>query len=281
MKLGMNLLLWTGAASDEHLPLIRDIKTWGYDGVEFPMFAADGSPWGIFAKELDALGLGRTAVTVMPPGTNLISDDAAERAAGLEHLKRCVDSCVVLGATALCGPIYSPVGRLVGRGPNDAERARCIEGLKALGAHAKGSGVAISYEPLNRFETYFVNCQADAAAISAAIGMDNVGHMYDTFHANIEEKGLAEAVATGGKWINHVHVSSNDRSTPGEDHIDYATTFAALKKIGYDGWLTIEAFGMWIPDLAGATCIWRKMAPSEEHIARQGGKFTRALWEKS
>ncbi len=278
MKVGMNLLLWTGAADESHLPLLESIKKWGFDGVEFPMFSAEGSPWELLAAKCDELGLGRTAVTVLPSGTNLISEDATERAAAVAHLKACIDSCVVLGAEALCGPLYSPVGRLVGRGPVPAEKERAIAGLKEAGAHAAEKGVKLSIEPLNRFETYFLNTQADAADLVRAIGMESVGEMFDTFHANIEEKGLAEAVKAGGKCINHVHISANDRSTPGDDHIDYDSSFGALKEIGYDGWMTIEAFGSWIPDLAGATCIWRTMAPSEEYLATNGLKMIRETW---
>lgn len=278
MKVGMNLLLWTGAAGTEHFSLLKQIKSWGFDGVELPMFNTKGSPWAELAATLNGEGLGRTAVAVLPQGANLIGEEPEERTSAVDFLKGCVDASVELGAELLCGPVYSPVGRLVGRGPNEAEKARCVEGLKAVGEHAKGSGVAISVEPLNRFETYFLNCEADAAALANAVGMDNVGILYDTFHANIEEKDIAAAIRTGGKRINHVHISANDRATPGEDHIDYTTTFATLKEIGYNGWLMIEAFGMWLPDLAGATCIWRKMAPSEEHIARKGCAFIRKSW---
>jgi D-psicose/D-tagatose/L-ribulose 3-epimerase len=151
--------------------------------------------------------------------------------------------------------------------------------LTELGEHALGSGIAISVEPLNRFETYVLNAQADAARITEQTGMKNVGILYDTFHANIEEKNIADAIRGAGSQINHVHISANDRATPGEDHIDYATNFKALKEIGYDGWLTIEAFGAWLEDLAGATCIWRKMAPSEEHLAKNGLAFVKKGWE--
>lgn len=278
MKVGMNLLLWTGSASRQHVPLIEKIRLWGFDGVEFPMFAADGSPWSELGQACNDSGLGRTAVSVLPQGANLIGETAAERRNAVDFLKRCVDACIELGADALCGPIYSPVGRLVGRGPSEQERAWCVEGLRQLARHAKGCGVKISVEPLNRFETYFLNCQRDAAALIDAVATDGIGILYDTFHANIEEKIIPDAIQLAGKRINHVHVSANDRATPGEDHIDYAATFETLKSIGYDGWLVIESFGMWIPDLAAATCIWRKMAPSEEHVAREGLKFIRSHW---
>ena len=276
MKVGMNLLLWTGAASKEHYPLFKQLKSWGFDGVELPMFSAAGSDWAELKRVLDGEGLARTVVSVPAPGGNFVSEEANERAAALAFFKQCVDACRVLGAEMLAGPLCSPVGRLVGRGRNKAEWDWCVEGLQALCDYAKD--FPISVEPLNRFETYFLNSAADSAALVKAVGRKNVGFLYDTFHANIEEKKVADAIRAGGRCINHVHISANDRATPGEDHVDYATTFKTLKEIGYDGWLMIEAFGLCLPDLAAATCIWRKMAPSEEHVAKEGCTFIRANW---
>ena len=276
MKLGMNLLLWTGAAGKEHYPLFKQIKSWGFDGVELPMFNAAGSDWADLKRVLDGEGLARTVVTVPAPGGNLIGENAADRAAGLTFFKQCIDASHALGAEKIAGPLCSPVGRLVGRGRTPQEWDWCVEGLKALCDYA--GSFPISVEPLNRFETYFLNSTADAAALVNAVGHKNFGFLYDTFHSNIEEKGVAAAIRTGGKCINHVHISANDRATPGEDHVDYAATFSTLKEIGYNDWLVIEAFGLCLPDLAAATCIWRKMAPSEEHIAKQGGAFIRKSW---
>lgn len=278
MKIGMNLLLWTAAANESHVPLLKNIKKWGFDGVELPMFALEGSPWKDLSNVLNDIGLGRTVVAVLPADTNLIGENPAERQAAVDFLKGCVDKSVELGAGVVAGPLYSPVGRLVGRGPNDQEKDWCVEGLKAAGKHAEGSGVELSVEPLNRFETYFLNAESDAVALMKRVDSKAVGILYDTFHANIEEKGVADAIETGGKRINHVHISANDRATPGEDHVHWTETFATLKSIGYDGWLTIEAFGSWLPELTGATCIWRKMAPSEEHVARNGLQFIRDSW---
>lgn len=280
MKVGMNLLLWTAAADDSHFSLVEDLSKWGFDGVEFPMFDPACSPWAKYKEHLDNLGMSSTVVGVLPDEASLIDESASAQENALNHLKASVDSCVEVGAETIAGPIYHPVGALIGRGPNDDERKRCVENLVKLGEHAKGSGVAISVEPLNRFETFFLNCQEDSATLIDAVGDGNIGILYDTFHANIEEKSIGDAIRRGGKRINHVHACSNDRGTPGEDHIPWGETVAALKEVGYDGWLTIEAFGAWLPEIAGATCIWRKMAPSEEHVAREGLKFVREQWAK-
>lgn len=281
MKVGMNLLLWTGAASKGDTGLLRHLRDCGFDGVEFPMFSLDASPWSLLGEACDECDLGRTVVACQPPGSNLLSDVEAERRAGVDYLKGCIDNAVALGAEAVVGPFYAPVGLLVGRGPSDAERERAVEGLREAGAYAEEKGIALSMEALNRFETYFLNSQSQTASLVDAIGMPNVGMLYDTFHANIEEKDPVGAVRTGGARINHVHVAANDRATPGEDHVPYLETFRALKNAGYDGWLTIEAFGTYLPDIAGATCIWRKMFRDQDQLARDGLLFIRETWERA
>jgi D-psicose/D-tagatose/L-ribulose 3-epimerase len=278
MKVGMNLLLWTGNVTDKEYRLLPKIKEWGADGVEVPIFNLDGTDWKKLCAELDNNELECTAVTVLPPGANLIGETAEERDAAVQFLKGTADIMSCCGGGTICGPLYSPVGRLVGRGPNEDEFKWCVEGLHAAGEHAQKQNVTFGIEPLNRFETYFCNTQEQAARIVDAVGLDNVGQMYDTFHANIEEKDITKAIQTGGKRIKHVHISACDRGTPGDDHIDYATNFAAIKKIGYDGWLTIESFGHRIPELAGATCIWREVSPSEDYVVRKGVEFIRKAW---
>lgn len=284
MKVGMDVLLWTAAATEEHLPLLESLKDWGYDGVEFPMFAPDCSPWATLAATLDGLGLGRTAVTVMPETGNPIAEDAKVRQAGLAHLKACLEACALLGAETLVGPMYSPCGRLVGRGPTEQEWARAVEVLRAAAEYADRVGVNLAVEPLNRFETYFLNCAEQAVRLIDAVGHPRLGMLYDTFHANIEQKDPVGAVRVAGSRINHVHISENDRSTPGEGHVPWPETFAALREIGYDGWLTVEAFGRALPEVAAATSIWRDMlpscgaTPSEEALARKTAAFIRQSW---
>lgn len=273
MKVGMNVLLWTAAATEEHLPLLQSLKEWGYEGVEFPMFAADCSPWKTLSNKLDELELGRTVVTIVSPDANPISEDPAVRRAGVNHLKACVDSCGVLGSTLLVGPLYSPCGGLVGRGRTKEEWAWGIESLRAAAEHAAQGGVTLAVEPLNRFETYFLNSVEDTIRFVDAVNHPHLKMMFDTFHANIEEKDPVAALKATGSRLAHFHVSENDRSTPGEGHITWASILSALGEIGYDGWLTVEAFGRAMPEVAAATCLWRDMFPSEEHLAREARRF--------
>lgn len=151
--------------------------------------------------------------------------------------------------------------------------ARAVETLQTVADHANSVGVTIAVEAINRFECYFLNAWTDAADFAAAVDRPALGCMYDTFHANLEEKNVPAAVRHVKDQLRHVHISENDRSTPGEGQVHWEETFAALKEIGYDGWMVIEAFGLAMKELAEPTKIWRRMYPSEEHLAVNGLAF--------
>ncbi len=279
MKYGMNLLLWTGDVTEEHYPLLEQIKGWGYDGVEIPMFDLTPAKYAALGKKLDELGLERTAVTICTDDENPIDESEAIRRAGLDRVKRAVDCCAAAGATHLVGPIHSAIGRFVGRGRTDKEWGWAKDVLSVAADHAHANKVTLVVESLNRFECYFLNCVADAAKFCREVDHPNLKTMFDTFHANMEEKCLADAIRSCADQLAHVHISENDRSTPGEGHVDFATVFKTLKEVNYDGWLMIEAFGLALPEIAAATKIWRRMFPSEEHLATQGLAFMRRGWE--
>jgi D-psicose/D-tagatose/L-ribulose 3-epimerase len=280
MKYGMNLLLWTTEVRAEHFPLLEKIKVWGFDGAELPVFSFDRQQAQAVRRKLDELGLSCTVVTVVPEDKNPISPDPAVRGAAVEHLKQAIDICHLLGAEVLCGPYVSPVGKLVGRGRTVEEWRWAVETFQKVAPYAQQAGVLLALEYLNRFETYFANCAEDLARLVDEVAHPSFRMMYDTFHANIEEKKIAPAIRQAGRRIAHVHISENDRSTPGEGHVAWDETFSALREIGYDGWLVIEAFGQALPELAAATCIWRRMFPSEEHVAVEGLRFVRSMVQR-
>ncbi|HBN74589.1 sugar phosphate isomerase/epimerase family protein [Rubinisphaera italica] len=281
MKYGMNLLLWTAGVTEDHFSLLDDIKSWGYDGVELPMFDFDLGMNQKIGEKLKSTGLGATAVTVCTPEENPISPDAAIRQAGLERLKRAIDACQAAGAEKLCGPIHSALGEFTGSGRTEDEWKWAQEILTQAADHAKQADVTLVCEYLNRFECYFLNCAEDCSRFTREVNHPNLKMMYDTFHANIEEKSITGAVEACQDQMVHVHISENDRSTPGEGGVNWDESFAALKKVNYDGWFVIEAFGLALPELAAATRIWRRMYPSEEHLAKEGLAFMKSRWENS
>lgn len=279
MKFGMNLLLWSGEISESLMPAVESLKQMGYDGVELPLFNydLDYAAWG---RRLADVGLQRTSVTVRGADDNPISPDAAVRRRGIENNKRAVDCCAAAGATHLVGPFHSALGYFTGKGPTADEWKWGIESMRPVAEHAAQAGVTLGLECLNRFECYLLNTHADSARFVKEVNHPNCRAMYDTFHAHIEEKNIPAAIRACADVLCHVHISENDRSTPGKGNVRWAENFDTLKSVNYNGWLMIEAFGLALPELAAATKIWRRMFDSEEQLARDGLAFMKAEYGK-
>ena len=284
MKIGMNMLLWTGHVTEDHVPVLRALKDTGFDGVEVPVF--DPSDVSHFAKLggiLDDLGLQRTAVALIPDEAhNPLSADSAARAGAVDHLGRVIDCCAALGAQALVGPWFQPLGVFTGEGPTEAELERCADVHRQVAGKACDAGLICALEPLNRFECYLLNTCEQSSSYLERLGEPGFGILYDTFHANIEEKDAIAALHTAFAkgHVNHVHISENDRGTPGRGHAPIRETIHALKALGYDGWLTIEAFGKALPELAAATRVWRDFFASPEEVYTEGYAHIRRCWDE-
>ncbi|MHC4994394.1 MAG: sugar phosphate isomerase/epimerase family protein [Planctomycetota bacterium] len=279
MKIGFNLLLWTGFVEEDLYPTIEKIKETGYDGVEIPLFDGDVEHYQKVGQFLKDAGLKSTAVTVMPDQQrSAVSPDAASREGAKQHLRWAIDCCEAMGSETLLGPFHQVLGEFTGVGATDEEKANAAEVHRDAAEYAQNANVVLAIEYLNRFECYFLNTMDDAAAYVKQVDHPNFGTMYDTFHANIEEKDPVGVIAPNIGVINHVHISENDRGTPGAGHVEFAPVFAALKGAGYDGWLTVEAFGRALPELAAATRVWRDFFPSREEVYEKGFPFIRDGW---
>jgi D-psicose/D-tagatose/L-ribulose 3-epimerase len=281
MKTSMNLLLWTTHVTAEHFPLLAQLRQTGYDGVEFPIFVGDEAHFKRLRQELDQHGLGCTAVTVVPPEASPISPDAGVRKQAVERLKWAIHMTATLGGEILCGPYHSPLAVFSGTGPTEDEKKRAADVLRQAAEEAQKVKVKLAIEYLNRFECYFLTTAAQARDLVNRVNHPNFRTMYDTFHANIEEKDISQAIASLADQMIHVHISENDRGTPGTGHVHWAETFKALRKAKYDGWLTIEAFGRALPDLAAATKVWRDLFPAPEEVYTQGLRFMKKMWEQA
>jgi D-psicose/D-tagatose/L-ribulose 3-epimerase len=283
MKIGINMLLWTGHVDDEHVPILKAIKDTGFDGVEIPIF--DASNAGHYAKlgaNLDDLGLARTAVALIPDADHSpISPDAAHRQGAVDHLRRALDCCTALGGEMLVGPYYQPLGVFSGDFPSEDELSRCAEVHRIIAPVARAAGIGLAVEPLNRFEAHLLNTCEQSIAYVNRVGEAGFGILYDTFHANIEEKDPIAALhathAAGA--LAHVHISENDRGTPGRGHAKIRETITALKALGFDGWLAIEAFGRAVPELAAATRVWRDFFPDPAEVYIEGYRYITKCWE--
>lgn len=277
MKYGVNLMVWTTRVGKEQEALFERMRAWGFDGVEPFISAEEPADLATVKRMLDRANLERTTCCVLPREANLVNSQAEVRARGVEFLKKCAERTAGLGANLMCGPLYAGLGVMTGARRTEEEWKWAVEGLQSAARRAQEVGVTLCLEPLNRFETYFLNTLEDAARLVHDIGAPNVKIHFDTFHANIEERNPPAALRSVAPHLGHVHLSENDRGIPGTGHVDWKGTFLALKETGYDGWLTIESFGRPEPDLAAAAAIWRDLAPSGDEIARQGLEFAKGL----
>jgi D-psicose/D-tagatose/L-ribulose 3-epimerase len=255
------------------LPVLESLKQIGYDGVEVPIFDLDAAEWARWARRLDDLGLERTANTVIAPEHNPVSPDRGVREAAYRHMQEVIDCCAAVGSSVLCGPHQVALGVFTGAGPTEAEWRRSVDHLRRVAEYAEQAGVMLAEEVVNRFELYHLNTLDQAIQFVDEVGHPCCGIHFDTFHAHIEEKDPADSISRAGRRIAHVHISENDRGVPGTGSVAWDAIFDALRKIDYDGWLTVEAFGNFLPNLAAATRIWRRLFDSEEELAHEAFSF--------
>ncbi len=278
MKIGINMLLWATHVTEEHYPQLEKIKATGFDGVEIPIFEGDDAHYRKLRKKLDELQLKTSTVTVATPEASAISPDPLIRKAAMERLKKIVRQSAILGADILCGPFHQPLGVFSGTGPTEEEFKHAAEVHRAVADEGKRQGVCLAIEFLNRFECYFLTTMAAAAVYVRQVDHPNFKAMFDTFHANIEEENLSKAFSENAAEIAHIHVCNNDRGVPGRGHIDFKSIFRAVKTSGYDGWLTIEAFGRALPELIEPTRVWRDFFKQPEDVVTEGYQFIRETW---
>jgi D-psicose/D-tagatose/L-ribulose 3-epimerase len=280
MKFGVNTWVWTSPLTTSKLKeLAPRVAGFGFDWIEVPIEGLDDLNYTEAAAVIGDVGLGVSVCAAMGPDRDLIHPDAEVRKNGGDYLRACIDACETLGATNLVGPLYSAVGRTWQQ--TAEERAKdldtLVENLTRLAEYAGDHGVVLCVEPLNRFETSFINLAEQAIEV-----VDRVGHpackiMLDTFHMNIEEKSLGDAIRAVGSRLQHVHSCENDRGVPGSGNVTWDEVAQALKKIHYDGPVVIESFTPEVKSIARAAAIWRQLAPSSDALAQDGLKFLQGL----
>ena len=280
MQFGMNVMLWTATPGAEHATLLAQLRGIGYDLVELPIFAPENFPSGLVRQILTDTGLDVTGCGALPPGSSLIAEGDGQAQLATDYMMRCLDACAEIGAPTFIGPVYHPVGSFTGVAPTADERNRYVERMQPIADHARQAGVKIAIEPLNRFETHFLNTLADAAAVARAINHPAVGIMSDTFHQHIEEKDTAAAMRDAQDVIIHVHASESHRGCPGTGQVHWDKWAATLHAMDYDGRVVVESFGAGLPELAAATRVWRDLTGDPLVLAQEALPFVRRTLEK-
>jgi D-psicose/D-tagatose/L-ribulose 3-epimerase len=277
MKFSINSVLFVSPFTNADTRLFAKFKKWGFDAVELLIEDPAHIAPAEVKCDLDKIGLACGSVAAaINPGRDLRGNAASQRN-GVKYLCQLIDQMVTLDAQVLGGPVYSYVGRA--KTYSAAERKRhwqsVVKNLKTVSNYAAARGKFVCVEPLNRFETDFLNTIDQGLKLIAEVGSPALKLHLDTFHANIEEKHQGEAIRRAGKYLGHIHACGCDRGTPGKDHIDWKSIAAALKAIKYDGDIALESVTLDVPRIARSAGIWRRMEKTRDEIARDGLKFLR------
>jgi D-psicose/D-tagatose/L-ribulose 3-epimerase len=273
-KIGFNLLAWSGGIGTDMYPVSDRLKQIGYDGIECFMADRDVSAYTRLGNHLKQTGLEATCVLGMGKDENPASDSAAIRSIAVDRLYNAIDCAHAIGSKIICGPFHSAFAHFAGRPPEPEEYKRSAEVLNKAGEYAAKADVVLTIEALNRFECYLCNTVEQLSNLVKLSDHKNVRAMFDTHHANIEEKHIPDSIKYISPVLAHVHISENDRGTPGDGHINFGEVFSALASIKYSGWLTIEAFTRNDPGFANSINVWREYSKPWD-MAEKGYQLVR------
>ena len=277
MRFGINSFLFTSPFTTESTALFRQFRRWGFDTVEIPIEDPSHIDPAKVRAAAEKAGIAIGSVCAcMGPGRDF-RGTPEEQATAMTYCKALIDQAVVLGCPSLIGPVYSVVGKADAVEPAQQKKewALVVKNLKELAAYARAKGVTICVEPLNRFETDFLNTCDQGLRLVRAVKSPAVKLHLDTFHMNIEEKDQAAAIRKAGRLLGHFHACGSDRGTPGGDHIAWPAIVKALKAVGYKGDVVIESFTTDVKVIARAAAIWRRIEPRRNDIAVKGLAFLR------
>lgn len=275
----MNMHLWSNEVTKEDFKDIEMMKEIGYDGIEIFLAEPEKTDLKSLNSFLKANELECLACLGVGPDNNPASPDAAVRQAGLDSIKRAIDALHSLGGLNLCGPYHSAFATFTRNSPQQDELKRSADVLRDAAEYAAQANITLTPEALNRFECYLVNTMAQLKELVQLVDHPALGGMYDPHHANIEEKSQKQAILDIEPVLTYVHISENDRGTPGSGHVQWDEIFSTLKSINYDGWMTIEAFSRANEDFANAINVWREFDPRED-ITRDGYAFVQKMLAK-
>jgi len=282
LRYGIELLLWTGSFTEDSVHLIRHAKELGFDGVEIHLGHPDQVPVEKLKKTLKEYEMGVNFAVTLTDETNPLSPDPEVRKNGMNFFKKCVDVAGAISGGSCCigGVNYASWGYFTGKSRTQQEWDWAVENYRQVARYANDRGIVISAEPVNRFETYFLNTASDTVQFVKDVGEPNAKVHLDTYHLIREEKSFYSAISSTGEYLGYFHACENERGVPGTGLVQWEEVYRALKDIGYDGWITIESFVPDIEELARLTAIWRSHAPSADALAGEGLKNIKAIEKK-
>ena len=278
-KFGVDSFIWSENFGSKDLWILAKAKELGFETLDIAIAHPESFPTALVQAERERLGLEVVTTTTLNPATNVIDPDPEVRAAGVRSLQTLVDINVTLRSRVLGGVNYAAWGYLPGRPRTQQEWDWSVEAMQAVATYARErSDLVIAVEPVNRFETHFLNIAADAVQYCRDVGTGNVKVHLDTFHMIREETSYTDAVhACGRDYLGYVHVCENNRGIPGTGLVPWKEFFTAVRDVGYEGPLVIESFDPSFEELNRLYAIWRRFAESGEVLAVEGLRNLKAI----
>jgi D-psicose/D-tagatose/L-ribulose 3-epimerase len=277
MKIGVSGFAWSREFNQSNFKLLPHLREQGFEGFEIPMFSPGDIDAAPIRRAFEEAGVECTVCAILPAGINPIDEDREVRKKARQHLLHCIRTAGELGAKTIGGPLCAPIGYLPTHRRTEEEWQRALECFQPLGEALDAEEITVCIEPVNRAETFFLRTASDAKRLIAAIGHPRFGVTLDTFHANIEEKDIPNAVRVLGNDLKHVHASENDRGILGSGHVNFAEILKSLREIKYDGYIMLEGFGYSATEKDAPGELWADLAVSPEDIALKGLTYLRSL----
>jgi D-psicose/D-tagatose/L-ribulose 3-epimerase len=280
-QIGVNAWVWSSPITTEELGRLAPIIAgMGFDLVEVPIESTTDLDYRKGGEIARANRLAVSVCAAMGPDRDLIHPDESIRTNGMNYVRHCIDATHTLGAANLVGPLYSAVGRTWQQTADERKRDLdlLVRQLRDLSAYAGERGVTLCVEPLNRFETSFLNLASQAIEVVDRVDHKACGILLDTFHMNIEERSIGDAIRAAGGRMRHLHTCENDRGAPGSGHVPWDEVAKACRDIGYKGPMVIESFTAKVKSIARAAAIWRSFAASQDALATEGLSYLRKLF---
>jgi D-psicose/D-tagatose/L-ribulose 3-epimerase len=279
IQYGINSFVFASPFQTKDLHFLDHAKALGFDLFEIPIESIGDVDFAAGCEAYQRTGLAAGVCAVMGASRDPSHPDPVIQEAGITYLNHLIDAAAAWGAKVVAGPLYSAVGRQWQQTPamRREDLARTAKNLRISADHAESKGVKLALEPLNRFETSFINLTEQALELVDLIGSPVVGVMMDTFHANIEEKSLGKAIEMAGDKLIHMHANENDRGVPGSGHVAWNEVGPALKKVNYSGALVIESFSTEVKEIARAAAVWRPLFDTADGLGVDGMAFLKKL----
>jgi D-psicose/D-tagatose/L-ribulose 3-epimerase len=281
LKFGVSTWLWTSPFTTDSISLFPKIKAMGYDIVEIPVEDPSLINGNKVKEALYENGLEAVVCGAFGPTRDLTNDDPAVHENCFQYIRECFELCNKWETKFLAGPMYSAVGkaRMVAPEQRKVEWQRAVENIHKVCEIAKSKDLSVALEPLNRFESDLINTADDVMKLIKEVDHPNAKVLLDGFHMAIEERNLESAIVTAGDKLIHVQVSENYRGTPGTGQTPWNDFKAGLEKINYQGVVSIESFTPENKELAGAVCIWKNLAESQDSFASEGLAFLKKTFK--